>query len=437
MAPHSPYDPLYLVPKAVDRPWTPKFDSRGAFLVVHVNCGIFVWLGKLCEQVMADSANSAARQVIRYENMKVSVETVREGLESVEFWNVLTEDDWRPEDDLLVAGEKRVELYDLDFEIFKRALKGNDTLKGNEVKESRGWSRVRKKFMLGREAPIAEENEEEEEEEEGESQFHSPGSLSGESSITSGDTASTLSTFSPASSSSSDWHTPSPSSSDLLVGPFPMTLQPPVLVSKLPPLYSRKVKKSQEEKDSLCTAISQSLAERRGNMPPSLALLPLVEGGESRLSPRDLVRDWCLSPAFVPDIEEHRIATMDTVQPTTSGHNVDDEQEKISNRNDDNDHIWPANPILFRWPSMEKVEEISPRSLDSNSVFMLLVPPNSSPGKPKADANILYVWLGRHSQVSKELADDRQIVLDRIRVNLIDRMALPLDVPAQVTLISY
>lgn len=355
MAPHSPYDPLHLVPKAVDRPWLPRFDSRGAFVVVHVRLGIFVWLGKFCEQVMAASADAAAKQVVRYEKVRVSIVTVREGSECSEFWNVFVGED--PVDDG-EAGNRRVELYDLDFEIFKRAVKGGVVPPapmpgtGTETclpaRES-GWSRLRKKFLQGdcsTSAANHEENEGEDEEQR-ESQFRSPSSLSGDSSVTSGDTASTRSTFSPASSSSLDWHSLSPSGSDLYITPLPLPVQAQVLVSKLPPLHSRKVKKNEE------TASLQSLAVRRGGNPPSLVLLPPVEGGESRLSPRDIVRDWCLSPPFTSDLEEHRVA-MDVEQATSSGRQDDVEEEENSRMSNDNDHVWLNHPILFRWPSMEK-----------------------------------------------------------------------------------
>lgn len=445
MAPHSPYDPLHLVPKAVDRPWMPKFDSRGAFLVVHVKAGIFVWLGKFCEQVMGASANEAAKQVVRYEKVNVSIVTVREGSETREFWNVLTGEDHQPGD--VGVGSRRVELYDLDFEIFKRALKGGVVPQvavpgtGSETclpaRES-GWSRVRKKFLRG-EVGNQEENEgvveEAEEEEQRESQFCSPCS-----SITSGDTASTLSSFSPASSSSLDWHNPSPSGSDLYIAQMPLLLQPPILVSKLPPLHSRKAKKSEEEKDSVSSDSSmRSLAERRGSNHPSLVLLPPVEGGESRLSPRDIVMDWCSTPPFISDVEEHRAAAIDIEQPTPSG--CKDDEGESSNMSDDNECIWSTQPVLFRWPSLEKVEEISPRALDSGSVFTLFAPPDSSSNKGKPKGNILYVWLGRHSQFNRnsdsggmdeERGEDRQIDLERIRVDLIDRMGLPVDVPVQV-----
>ncbi|XP_020246549.1 protein-tyrosine-phosphatase MKP1-like isoform X2 [Asparagus officinalis] len=272
MAPHSPYDPLHLVPKVVDRPWLPRFDSRGAFLVVHVSHGIFIWLGSFCERVMAVRANEAARQIVRYERVKVSIFTVSEGSESSEFWDVLNGEDFCDTSVTIDVGNRKVELYDLDFEIFRRAITGGVVppapMAGSETRlpaRESAWSRVRKKFLrrCGDITEIGNKDDEEEEEQKENTEFRSPSSLS---SITSG--------------------------SDFT----------PTLVSKLPHLHSRKVKNNEEATGSL-----QSLAVRRGSNPPCLVLLPPVEGGKCRLSPRDIVRDWCLSSPFVSDLEEHHV----------------------------------------------------------------------------------------------------------------------------------
>ena len=65
MAPHSPYDPLHLVPKLIDHPSSRALDSRGAF-VVHVPNAIYVWIGKECGSVMCCNARSAAAQVVYF-----------------------------------------------------------------------------------------------------------------------------------------------------------------------------------------------------------------------------------------------------------------------------------------------------------------------------------------------------------------------------------
>ncbi|KAL6969370.1 Phosphoric monoester hydrolase [Sarracenia purpurea var. burkii] len=136
MAPHSPYDPLHLVPKILSQPGPKGLDSRGAF-VVHAPSAVYVWIGKYCVSEMSDNAQAAAAQVIRYEMAQGPVVTVEEGEEPPEFWAALTNEELlgdgcgeEEENDRISGasyagiGQKKVDLYDLDFEIFHKALDG-------------------------------------------------------------------------------------------------------------------------------------------------------------------------------------------------------------------------------------------------------------------------------------------------------------------------
>ncbi|MED6196950.1 hypothetical protein PIB30_052138 [Stylosanthes scabra] len=89
MAPHSPYDPLHLVPKTVGQPGAKALDSRGAFLV-HVPSTIYVWIGKNCSPVIASDARGAALQVVRYERAKGPILKIHEGEEVPQFWTALS-----------------------------------------------------------------------------------------------------------------------------------------------------------------------------------------------------------------------------------------------------------------------------------------------------------------------------------------------------------
>ncbi|PSS19447.1 Protein-tyrosine-phosphatase [Actinidia chinensis var. chinensis] len=84
LAPHSPYDPLHLVPKLLNQAGAQGLDSRGAF-VIHVPSAIYVWIGKSCVSVMADKARAVVFQIIRYEMALGPVVTIKEGEESLEF----------------------------------------------------------------------------------------------------------------------------------------------------------------------------------------------------------------------------------------------------------------------------------------------------------------------------------------------------------------
>ncbi|KAF3779546.1 Protein-tyrosine-phosphatase [Nymphaea thermarum] len=179
MAPHSPYDPLHLVPKSLNRPGALGLDSRGAF-VVHVPSAIYVWIGKECHPVMAKDAKAAACQVVRYERAQGSVVMVEEGREMQEFWDALcsapltvddtysTKKEGRAGDAVeskrtakdqvalaikLGTGNKKVQAYDVDYEIFQKALSGGVVPPvGSDTKlpeKENGWSALRQKFSNG------------------------------------------------------------------------------------------------------------------------------------------------------------------------------------------------------------------------------------------------------------------------------------------------
>ncbi|KAL5986109.1 hypothetical protein ACLOJK_028099 [Asimina triloba] len=163
MTPHSPYDPLHLVPKMLNDPSPSALDSRGAF-IVHVPAGIYVWIGKSCDPVMERDAKAAACQVVRYERVQGPVTPVAEGEEPSDFWDAfltgpLPVDKEQVESALKAgAGKKKVESYDVDFELFHKAITGgfvppfSQSAAGQEThlpaRES-NWSLLRRKLVLG------------------------------------------------------------------------------------------------------------------------------------------------------------------------------------------------------------------------------------------------------------------------------------------------
>lgn len=178
MAPHSSYDPLHLVPKMLSHPGAEGLDSRGAF-VVHVPSAIYVWIGKDCNTIMSDNARAAALQVIQYERAKGPIVEINEGEEPLEFWDALSsglsaEDCSKGEvkkeaifssgGDKVTAvtcirvGERKVVEYDLDFEMFHKALAGGVvppfSVSNTESEtclpaRENGWGRLRQKFASG------------------------------------------------------------------------------------------------------------------------------------------------------------------------------------------------------------------------------------------------------------------------------------------------
>ena len=165
MAPHSPYDPLHLVPKMVNQPSAQALDSRGAF-VVHVPAAIYVWNGKHCSSVMSCNARGAAFQVIRYERAQGPILPIHEGEEPPQFWNALSSGDSDKEGveigDTVNMGivTRKVDAYDLDFEIFQKALAGgvvppfsvSSAAAGSETclpAREHGWGILRRKLAGG------------------------------------------------------------------------------------------------------------------------------------------------------------------------------------------------------------------------------------------------------------------------------------------------
>jgi len=178
MAPHSPYDPLHLVPKMVNNPCAHALDSRGAF-IVHVPSTLYVWVGKECGSVMRCKARHAAAQVVRYERATGEIVTVVEDEEAEEFWVALSHRheevknvETTMEVDVGIDHPRRVEEYDLDFGIFHKALAGGVvppfslSNAGSEnclPSKENGWGRFSRKLsggsMKGFTSSIEEENQ--------------------------------------------------------------------------------------------------------------------------------------------------------------------------------------------------------------------------------------------------------------------------------------
>ncbi|KAF3796811.1 Protein-tyrosine-phosphatase [Nymphaea thermarum] len=172
MAPHSPYDPLHLVPKLLSEPSVTALDSRGAF-IVNIPSAIYVWIGRKCEAVMARDAKAAAFQVVRYERAQGPVIAIEEGDEPTEFWDAFSKGVLCGENSGTVmevrkhhiematdvsVGLKKVDSYNLDFEIFQRALTGGVVppfslsgigLETHLPARENGWSILRRKFVSG------------------------------------------------------------------------------------------------------------------------------------------------------------------------------------------------------------------------------------------------------------------------------------------------
>lgn len=363
VAPHSPYAPLNLVPKSVLPAGEPKtyLDSRGAFLI-HVPDAIYIWIGAKCEPSMASAASKVARQIGRYERVLAPVVTVNEGSESDFFWAAVSDDLVIP--DPLEVGKRRVDIYDLDFEIFQHALKNTteETLESNTPSSS---------------------------------------------------SSSADSTFSPASSSSSDWYC-SPSTPDR-----PVLCQTPRVV-----LSTIKEKKSDWDfpsstKIGISKSKPGSLAERRGGITP---LLNFSE--EAEAEHEQIMMDWCPSPPFIPDLDEEQPGVHVEKQFSLDPSDDSDKAEVEEPGGGEQKKLDLIQPALYRWPELDQIEDIHHDVLDSNSIF-LMVAPDSRNRTRKSKRRVLYLWLGANAKLVGNYEEERDHWTRSLEKKIVDQMGLP------------
>ena len=164
IAPHSPYDPLHLVPKMLNDPLPSAFDSRGAF-IVQVPSAIYVWLGKNCEVIMEREARGAVSQIVRYERVQVPAHVIKEGDEPSFFWDIFSDlvtdkcvNGVKHANSKKQPGDRKVDSYDVDFEIIQKAIKGGfvpavasseTDLETHLPARENSWSVLRRKFASG------------------------------------------------------------------------------------------------------------------------------------------------------------------------------------------------------------------------------------------------------------------------------------------------
>lgn len=579
MAPHSPYDPLHLVPKTVSHPGVQALDSRGAF-VVHVPSALYVWNGKYCNCVMSNNADAAAFQVIRYERAKGPIVKIKEGEEPPEFWEALArgqsvaedcskveakrEEAGSPGSDKFAtdigtgASERKVDEYDLDFEIFHKALAGgvvppfSVSSTGSETclpARENGWSRLRRKFAIGvmkefvtlvtssklnsKTSPSSDVSEmiidspKEEEQPVSEVDLPSPllpptdlcgspdsfvcfpngspdripdtfkqverpdhishplsppscgspdsfscfpdnspkfSSKSPTVSPSTSDYASSFS-FSPSSSNWSDLsylssRQPSPSGLDstdplaiknisFLHSSFMLNRE----TNQTPPeeFYGNHTFRTQTA-GSPCKGITPSIAERRGSNPPPRMMLPSVD--EQHQAPRKLARSWSFS---IPDTDDEEMKTSDYSPSENEGTgeevmldaDIFDPGKELGSEIKEKEEGCKTDlfsgeitaeaaevgkPVLYKWPSLSKVEGACSNELDSGSAYVLLAQDVSLDGK---SPRTLTFWLGQKTlhKIGRdhgEMLDSGDLLCQTIAHDVLGQMDLPLNTHVQV-----
>ncbi|KAG6654905.1 hypothetical protein CIPAW_05G178100 [Carya illinoinensis] len=497
MAPHSSYDPLHLVPKMLNQSGVQGLDSRGAF-IVHVPSAIYIWTGKNCNLALSNSAMKAAFQVVRYERAQGPIVSIKEGEEPSEFWDALANGQLLADDcenvvvkkegnlssrnDLVAAanedevGERKVDDYNLDFEIFHKALDGG-VVPPFSVSNTRsetclparenGWGRLRRKFSNGimKELVILSkpnsnsipsnmiiDTQKEVEHpvcaietspplspsthpcgspdsfdcfpntspdrimETSKEVEHSVSFTDPFLSTSPCDSFSCFPPISPKFSSKSPTLSPSTSdhSSSFTFSPSSSNW------SDLSYLSSQQPSPSGWEPTDPLARTSPSIAERRGSNPPPRMMLPSVD--ELPQVPKNLIRSWSFS---LPDLEDDLMKDVSCNQSEHEGDMIDKvEQVKT--------------PVLLQWPSMNKVEVHPFCILNSRSVYILLAPDAS------LDSNshvILFVWLGSgfldekgQSQMinTDGECDINHLHWETVGRNFLNQMCLPMDATVQI-----
>lgn len=542
VAPHSPYDPLHLVPKMLNDPSPSALDSRGAF-IVHIPSSIYVWIGKKCEAIMERDARGAVCQIVRYEKVQGPIITVMEGEEPPYFWDAFSNflplmDKLKNGGDVVESsskvcpGERKVDIYDVDFEIFQKATSGGvvppfascETEHETHipVRES-SWSMLRLKFVLGNMKDFVFSTKSGISRVYPDSMFitidncatkqlYCSSMLSSSSSCSPSSTTISLSSSSSSSSASSPPYlspdsilsdssinskclSDSPVVSPSVISCGDSTSSTPsnssvsVLPSKISPQSISKTSKyidvnftsqtSSQSAPALAKKFPLSIAERRGNLSKCLKLPMLTDDFESKAAHAKNVAnergDIGILEVTNESFNEAATAVDILQSPQELIESIMDELHRsldilsVGNPSDKEPAVfsgfhesWEKNPfnerstavlngvldtggascnlvkpVVYRWPSLEKLSNCSVDDLDSKGAYIFIIT-TSDFGKDAGRA--VYIWVG--SSFSCEtiktphnregLGDSGEIDWKQAATDVLHQMVPPIDTNIKV-----
>ncbi|KAK8672235.1 hypothetical protein V6N13_110608 [Hibiscus sabdariffa] len=522
IAPHSPYDPLHLVPKMLNDPSPSGLDSRGAF-IVHIPSAIYIWIGKSCESIMERDARGAVCQIVRYERVQGPIMVIKEGEEPAYFWNAFA--NLLPLMDKsgnkvevgesavkICPGDRKVDSYNVDFEIFEKAIKGGfvppfasseNELETHLPARESSWSMLRRKFASGvmkefvsapkillsrvysdsmmivhASSPSSTSSYSSSS---SSPPFLSPDSISSDSSTCSKylsesslDSPSAVSYSLPVSSTLSNFSNLSlvssrtsshPKSNSLEIGSVNLTSQP-----------------CSQSASSPLKKVSPSLAERRGSLSKSLKL-PVVSDnvrntndGSCFLVKQDGVQiNNNASSSSKSDIEivfdskrggrnggdiliqgsglkispgrlandvsrDMNSASISTCESPRNRPPQDGLASAVPNRMEESIPSCPGvlQPLVCRWPSIEKMTKFNRTDLDSKSAFAIFSPTTAI---GKNEDRILYFWIGRsflHEETliqldhGSVLGDREDIDWNLVGYDVLTQVGLPKDTHVKI-----
>ncbi|XP_021295593.1 protein-tyrosine-phosphatase MKP1 [Herrania umbratica] len=521
IAPHSPYDPLHLVPKMLNDPSPSVLDSRGAF-IVQIPSAIYIWIGKNCESIMERDARGAVCQIVRYERVHGPIIMIKEGEEPAYFWdafsNLLPLMDKSGnkvevgESAVKICGERKVDAYNVDFEIFQKAIKGgfvppfasseNEHETHLPARES-SWSMLRRKFASGvmkefvsapkillsrvysdsmmivhASSPSSTSSSSSSS---SSPPYLSPDSISSDSSTCSKyfsesslDSPSAISCSLPVSSTLSNF-------SNLSLVPSQSSSHPKSNSSEIVSVNLTSQPCSQTASSPL-KKVSPSLAERRGSLSKSLKLPVMSDNVRVTNDPpcfivkQDGVRinentnSSCESDIEIVfdskrgvrncgdrliqgsnlKISPGRIANADSCdkqptfvnsccEPWRNYPSQDGFGSADPNRMEERIPACPGviQPLVCRWPSIERMTKFNRSDLDSKSAFAIFSPTTAV---GKNEDRILYFWVGRsfhHDKSliqfsSRVLGDREEIDWNQVCYHVLTQVGLPKDTPVKI-----
>uniref|UniRef100_A0A5B7AX24 Uncharacterized protein n=1 Tax=Davidia involucrata TaxID=16924 RepID=A0A5B7AX24_DAVIN len=515
IAPHSPYDPLHLVPKMLNDPSPSALDSRGAF-VIHIPSAIYVWIGKKCEAIMERDARGAVCQIVRYERVQGPIVKIKEGEEPRYFWDAFSNllplmDKSRNGVDVVESsskifpGKRKVDSYNLDFEVFQKAIMGGfvPPFASSETEHEThlparesSWSVLRRKFASGNMKEFVSASNLALSRVYSDSMLivgvdnsvtkplHSSANLLSSSSSSPASSSSSPSSISSSSSSSSSppYLSPDSISSDSSISSkyfsdspalSPSTAscsQPPsstlssfsnlsLLSSKISP---QSISKSSEFIDvdfarQPCTqSVSSpskrfplSIAERRGSLSKCLKLPMLTDDSRGKdatssylAGQQDGIRinkntsslyklynreNFVEPKGDVASCQEcellgssGRVASVNSCHEEAASVKTSVESWRNHPLGVKESTVFigmvasgsacckPRQPVVFRWPSLEKVVTFGAGDLDSRAAFIFIA---SSSSVGKIEDRILYFWVGKsfnHDEIKSGLGRNRE-----------------------------
>lgn len=468
MAPHSSYDALHLVPKMLNDPSPAALDSRGAF-ILHVLSSIYVWLGKDCEPVMEKDAKAAAFQVVRYEKVQGSIVTVLEGEEPAAFWEAFSsvpissdnatnaKKEQIESSTKISVGKRRVESYDADFELFRKAITGGvvppfpSSGPGQETRlpaRESNWSILRRKVVCGAISRVFPDSSLVRDSDPRVSRvqrlsselltsppYLSPSSLSSDSSSSS-KCSSESPSISPSTSPSTSL-TPSPASSSL-----PDTSLPATKLFRFSNTFGRS-DPCLESGPSPSKGPAKSIAERRGSF--SLLKLPTLtrklanSSHPSVANPQEFAENSGFSYGVnYGDSSPH--CGNDYLEPQDVGPLHD--TQTISRNTVLNDTCPVSSNtskfLVYRWPNIESITTFDKKDLDSKALFFFLISDASRIGEL---GKMLYMWIGKsfkqadlriQSNSGKDVDEANAIDWNQVGYDFLSLLGLPQDIPVRV-----